>query len=93
MKKELPRLYRGSINSGTGNNLRVAHGITEEQKPPRQIINELFKENQIYRQDVEIETNNDKLTTKIIGRTQDHIITINNTVIKIDDIKNLKLIK
>lgn len=93
MKKELPRLYRGSINNGTGNNLRVAHGFTEEEKSPRQTINELFKENQIYRQDVEIETDKEKLTTKIIGRTQEHIITINNTVIRIDDIKHLKLIK
>lgn len=93
MKKELPRLYRGSISSGTGNNLRVAHGFTEKEKSPRQTINELFKENQIYRQDVEIETDKEKLTTKIIGRTQDHIITINNIVIKIDNIKHLKLLK
>lgn len=93
MKKDLPRIYRGNIKKGAGNNLRVARGITEIEKSPRITIDELFKENQIYRQNVEIETENQNLTTKIIGRTQDHIITIKNEVIKISDIKKIRLIK
>lgn len=91
MKNELPRIYRGTVKEN--NNLRVAHANQEKVESPRKVINELFKENHIYRQDVEIATENDSITTKIIGRTQDHIITINNSVIKIDDIKSLKIIK
>lgn len=92
MKKDLPKLYRGTVNSN--NNRTVAHGLKEEKyQNPRQVISELFKKNHIYRQDVEIETNNDKFTTKIIGRTGEHIITINNSVIKIDDITNITILK
>lgn len=92
MKKELPRIYKGDVKYT--NNLRSSHGLKEEKvKNPQQLINEMFKKNEIYRQDVEIETNKDKFITKIIGRTSEHVITINNAVIKIDDIIDLKLLK
>ncbi len=93
MKKDLPSLYRGNISNGASNNLKVAHGLKEKSEPVKQTIDRLFKENRVYRQDVELETNGNVLTTKIIGRTQDHIITINNSVIKIDDITSLKIVK
>lgn len=93
MKKELPKLYRGNIKSGISNNKRVARGLSEIKKSPRIVINELFKENEIYHQQVEIETSNKTVTTQIIGRTQEHIITIKNEVIKIDDIKKIELLK
>ena len=93
MKKELPKIYRGNIKQGCSNNLKVARGIQEETKDPKTIINELFKENQIYRQNIEIKTKDKNLQTKIIGRTTEHIITINNEVIKIDEIINIKILK
>lgn len=91
MKKELPKIYRGNIKQGCSNNLRVAKGIKEEKKSPKTVINELFKENKIYRQSIEIETKEKNFETKIIGRTTEHIITINNEIIKIDDIINIKI--
>lgn len=92
MMKNLPHIYRGEVK--TNNNIKVSHTPNEEKKVnPKIIINDLFKKNHIYKQEVFIETNNKELNTKIIGRTDSHIITINNEVIKIDDIKNIKLIK
>ncbi len=92
MRKELPKLYKGEVKYN--NNLRSSHGIKENKlnKNPREVINELFKKNHIYRQEVEIETNKDKFVTKIIGRTNEHVITINNTVLKIEDILNIKIL-
>lgn len=86
MKKELPKIYKGKVNINS--NRSVAHGV-QNIKNPKDVITELFKKNKIYKQNVEIETNNNKFKTKIIGRTNEHIITIDNEVIKIDDIKNI----
>ena len=92
MKKQLPHIYKGNVKND--NNLRVAHGIKEEiNHNPRETINNLFKQNKLYKQDVEIKTNQDRYVTKIIGRTNEHIITIKNEVIKIDDIITLKILK
>ena len=89
MKKDLPNLYRGNISHGDSNNRQVSHGLRDSQSI-RETIDKLFKENTIYRQNVEIVTKDKNLTTKIIGRTKDHVITINNIVIKIDDIESIK---
>lgn len=92
MKKELPHLYHGKIKEGASHNRNVSYGL-KDALSVRETINKLFHENVIYKEDVEIETANDQITTKIIGRTQDHIVTINNTVIRIDDIKRIKVLK
>lgn len=92
MKNDLPNLYRGNISTGASNNKHVAHGFKENFNP-KDTINKLFKANQIYREDVELTTKDKVLNTKIIGRTQDHIITIDNVVIKIDDILDIKVLK
>ena len=92
MKKELPKLYKGNVKHS--NNLKMAHVSGERSiESPRDTINSLFKKNEIYKQDVLIETDNDTLKTKIVGRTEDHIITINNSVIKIDNIKKIDILK
>ena len=77
MKKELPKIYKGKVNNN--NNRSVAHGTNNiNKRKPKDIINELFKKNYIYKQSVTIETNSNKYNTKIIGRTNEHIITIDN---------------
>lgn len=90
--KDLPHIYRGEVKNN--NNIKVAHSSNEERSiNPKIVINDLFKKNHIYKQEVFIETLDKSFNTKIIGRTESHIITINNEVIKIEDIKNIKLIK
>ncbi len=93
MKKNLPNLFRGNISNGASNNKRVAHGLTEEVLSVKDTIDKLFKENKIYRKDVELEVNNNIMKTKIIGRTKEHVITIDNTVIKIEDITHIRILK
>ena len=85
---KLPNIYKGKVNSD--NNLRVAYAKKEEIIDIKEMINKLFKQNKLYKQDVEIITKDTTYNTKIIGRTNEHIITINNEVIKIEDIEKIK---
>lgn len=92
MKKELPKLYKGNVRKS--NNLKMTH-VNSERKisNPRDTINTLFRKNEIYKQNVEIETDKDTMKTKIVGRTEDHVITIDNMVIKIDNIKKINILE
>lgn len=83
---KLPKIYKGNVKES--NNLRVAHA--KENIDIKQLINNLFKQNKLYKQNVEIITNNNNYKTKIIGKTNEHIITIDNQIIKIDEITNIK---
>ncbi len=91
MKKELPKIYKGNVSSDASHNLRSSYGISEEIDV-RNEINKLFKENKLYKKEVEIEINEETIKTKIIGKTENHIISIDNRVIKIDDIKKFKIL-
>jgi hypothetical protein len=89
--KKLPNIYKGSVRNS--NNLKSAHVSNKKiDYNPRDTINNLFRKNEIYKQDVEIETDKDNLKTKIVGRTEDHVITIDNIVIKIDNIKRINIL-
>ncbi len=85
---KLPNIYKGNVTSD--NNLRVAYADKEEKIDAKDLINKIFKQNKLYKQDVVIETKDKTYNTKIIGKTNEHIITINNEVIKIDDIVKIK---
>lgn len=85
---KLPNIYKGNVTSD--NNLRVAYADKEEKIDAKDLINKIFKQNKLYKQDVVIETKDKTYNTKIIGKTNEHIITINNEVIKIDDIIKIK---
>lgn len=91
MKKELPKIYKGKVSKNCSNNLRCSYGVTE-QLDVRSSINKLFKENKLYKKDVEIEINNQIIKTKIIGKTDNHVITIDNKVIRIDEIQDFKIL-
>ena len=85
MKKNLPKVFRNSINKPINNNKKVFYGqrgeVNEEVK-----LDDLFKQNQIYRTDVIITLKDQKIEKKIIGRSQKHLITIDNELIAINDI-------
>lgn len=91
MKKELPKIYKGYVKSN--NNRKIAHENKSIVNNPISIIEELFKKKHIYDQSVNIELKDKTFTTKIIGKTNNHIITIDNMVIRIDDIVNITIIK
>ena len=86
----LPHIYKGEVKCN--NNIKYAHTNKEERSiNPKNIIDNLFKKNHMYKQDVYIKTIDKEYNTKIIGRTTSHIITINNEVIKIEDITDIKV--
>lgn len=89
MKKELPKLYKGNVSNTSNRN--VAYGLKEKEENVEDKINKLFRQNEIYRQDVIFKTNKKDYNTKIIGRTKDHIITLENEVIKIKDIMKIEV--
>ena len=89
MKKELPKLYKGNVSNNSNRN--VAYGLKEKEENVEDKINKLFRQNEIYRQDVIFKTNKKDYNTKIIGRTKDHIITLENEVIKIKDIMKIEV--
>ena len=89
MKKELPKLYKGNVSNTSNRN--VAYGLKEKEENVEDKINKLFRQNEIYRQDVIFKTNKKDYNTKIIGRTKDHIITLENDVIKIKDIMKIEV--
>lgn len=87
---KLPNIYKGNVTASANNNLKVAYADKEEKIDARSLINKIFKQNKLYKQDVEIETKDKTYNTKIIGKTNEHIITINNEIIKIEDIVKIK---
>ncbi len=107
MKKDLPKIYANKINKEIKNNEKThttsgkEKNITKNQaeqnpyptlKPVKEQINEIIKKKQyIYRIPVEIETEQGTFITKIIGMNKNSIITLDNKLIKISTIKNIKI--
>ena len=63
-----------------------------ENKTINQKINDILKTNKyIYKIPVKIELKDNQLITNIIGKNNKNLITINNELIKIEEIKNIEL--
>ena len=100
--KDLPKVFKNNIDKKFNNNENVYYSnrstITEEtvndNKTITQKINEIFSSpNYVYKAKVEITLKDKKVTKRIIGRNKDYIITMDNTLIPINDIINIKSIK
>lgn len=86
MKKNLPHVFRNTINKPLNNNEKVFYG-NSKQEYQEVNIDELFKQNQIYRTNVKVTLKNNQVLEKnIIGRSIKHLITSDNELIPIDDI-------
>ena len=88
MKKNLPKVFKNTIDKKINNNKTFAYGDNNKKKEID--INNFFKQNTIYRKEVKITLENEVVKKKIIGRSLDHLITIDNELIKIDDIKKIE---
>lgn len=93
MKRDLPKVFKNSINKPINNNKKVFYGNEDRSEDLSTDINTLFKQNQIYRTDVELTLTDKTITKKIIGRTNKNLITIDNEIIPISEIKSVKIIK
>ena len=102
--KDLPKVFQNNVDKKFNNNSSVYYSSNdnrslniEEVKDNRTIlqkINEIFSSpNYVYKANVEISLKDKKVTKRIIGRNKDFLITMDNTLIPISDIVNIKSIK
>ena len=98
--KELPKVFHNKIDKKINNNRNFYYSngdkqeINETPKDNKTIIqkiNEIFASpNYVYKANVEITLSDRKITKRIIGRNKDFIITMDNELIRISDIKDIK---
>lgn len=99
--KDLPKVFKTNMNKNFNNNDSVYYSRNsmnkEEVKDTRTVLqklNDIFSSpNYVYKANVEITLKDKKLTKRIIGRNKDFIITMDNTLIPIKDIIDIKSIK
>lgn len=105
MKKKLPGVFPGKVKKNSGNNKQIsylkekniAHDKPNEKaninipKNIYQKINTILNSpNYIYKADVIITLKTGDIEKRIIGRNHTHLITIENELIPIADILNIK---
>lgn len=71
-----------------GNNL--TNIVSEKNDIDKQIKKIFASKNYVYKLSVQIKTNNDEISTVIIGKTKNHLITYDNKLIPIKDIEDIK---
>jgi len=96
--KKLPKLFTNTFNKKIDNSKEfttIRENIVEEDKLSKYDINKkidmIFKsKDYIYKVNVLIKYSDRQINTTLIGKTNDSLITIDNTLIKITDIYDIK---
>ena len=72
----------------------IKNGVIENDNTSvREKISQIFKRNgYIFNVNVKIITNKKEYNTKIAGKVNDHIITLDNNIININDIKDIVIL-
>jgi len=99
--KELPKVFHNKIDKKFDNNRSVfySNNTYEEDRSVDtrtvlQKINEIFSSpNYVYKANVEITLRDKKVTKRIIGRNKNYIITMDNDLIPISDIVDIRSTK
>ena len=102
--KDLPKVFQNNVDKKFNNNSSVYYSSNdnrslnkEEVKDNRTIlqkINEIFSSpNYVYKANVEISLKDKKVTKRIIWRNKDFLITMDNMLIPIRDIVDIKSVK
>lgn len=98
--KDLPRVYQNKVDKSFNNNRSVYYSnnnYSEEVQDSRTVlqkINDIFSSpNYVYKANVEITLKDKKITKRIIGRNKDYLITMDNSLIPIGDIIDIKSLK
>jgi hypothetical protein len=92
MKKELPKVFQNRIVKPINNNDRVFYGDSKDSRKSSSTVDELFKPNEIYRTNARITLKDRTIDKKIIGRTQNNLITIDNEIIPISEIIQIETV-
>lgn len=104
MNKKLPKVFANKIEKEISNNEKIYYSRTndynrndeemavrKENKNIYQKINDIFgSEKYVYKADVDIKTKGVNKKVKIIGRNNGYLITIDNELIPITDIEDIK---
>lgn len=103
MEKKLPKVFANKIEKELKNNDRVyvaSKNVEEKQEPvihlngmnvSQKIKAILNSKNYIYKAEVLIKTSNGTITKKIIGKSGNQLITMENELIPIDTILDIQL--
>ena len=99
--KDLPKVFHNKIDKKFDNNRNVyySNNTYEEDRSidtrsVLQKINDIFSSpNYVYKANVEITLKDKKITKRIIGRNKNYIITMDNDLIPITDIVDIKSTK
>ncbi len=100
MSKKLPRVYANKIDKKLNNN--STYFVSNEKKKEIKFktndinkkINDIFNSTSyLYRANVIITLKSGDIVKKIIGKNKNHLITIDNELIPIDDILDIRLKK
>ena len=99
--KDLPKVFKNNLNKDFKNNSNVFYGKNNSTKEEnvdnrsiKQKINDIFSSpNYVYKANVEIILKDKKINKRIIGRNKDFIITMDNTIIPINEILDIKSVK
>ena len=91
MKKKLPELYKNSDFTHINNNKRVFYSNIDKDNNVTDNLKVDLDNEYILNTPVMIETRDGtKISCKIVSKIGDHILTSNNKIIKLDDIKFIK---
>ena len=106
---ELPRMYHNKIDKDLNNNERVFSTLDSNIKPTKissnfinnrnnltveqKIVNIFNSPNYIYKIDVVIVTDNNKVIKRIIGKNKNNLITMDNEYIPINTIRDIYINK
>lgn len=87
--KKLPKIYQNKIDKNIHNNKEIDY-VKESNKNIKEVLNIIFNgEGYSYNKEVIIETNNKVYDTYIITRTKNNIVTLEDEIININDIKDI----
>ena len=95
---KLPNMFKNNITKKIDNNEEIYYSynnlernVSERGENVLQKINTIFSSNNyIYKADVEIVLKDKTINKRIIGRNKTHLITIDNDLIPISDILDIK---
>ena len=99
--KDLPKVFHNKIDKKFDNNRSVYYSSNTydedrsvDTRTVLQKINDIFSSpNSVYKANVEITLKDKKVTKRIIGRNKNYIITMDNDLIPISDIIDIKSTK
>jgi len=102
MERKLPEMFVNKVET-TGNNNKVFYSSKNEERTAdvpvskgrekniNQKISEIFSSSTyVYKADVELTIRGDIVTKRIVGRNSTHLITLDNELIPISDITDIK---